>query len=130
MGMNFSNLVIPQQFGYQDNIPKTLNFNTNFEIEIPGYDGYFYNFYENCVYSSNKGQNRFLPGRMRIKTYTEPEDKKSNAGEEYVIILRSVDNCRKKTYLRDIRNEIYKMIFNLNQYNYNNKIILPGIVYY
>lgn len=122
MGMNFSRLVIPPQ--YSNNLSvKQININTNFEIEIPGYNGYYYNFKENCVYSSKKGT-KFYSKRNRMKIYSDKN------GEKFVQLLRSTDNYRGKVYLSDIRDKIYKLIQNNNSvYNGLNPIILPGIIY-
>lgn len=122
MGMNFSNLVVPPQYTNSLNV-KQININRNYEIEIPGYDGYYYNIQENCVYTSKKGT-KFHCGRKRLKIYSDKR------GNRFVQILRSRDNYRGNVYLEDIRTKVYHLILNNNLlYNPEYPIVFPGIIY-
>ena len=123
MGMNFSNLIVPQQYSVNTFVVNQINMNTNFEIEVPGYNGYFYNIQENCVYTSKKGT-PFHKGRKRLKIYSDKE------GNGFVYMLRTRDNYRGKVYLYEIRSMIYQLFLNSNlTYNPYNPIIFPGIIY-
>ncbi len=123
MGMNFSNLIIPQQYSLNDYTVREININTNYEIEVPGYNGYFYNIQENCVYSAKKGT-KFHYGRRKLKIYSDKE------GNRFVQLLRSRDNYRENVYLEAIRNSVYKLLLNNNLvYNPEQNIIFPGIIY-
>lgn len=122
MGMNFSNLIIPPQYSNSSNV-KQININSNYEIEIPGYNGYYYNIQEDCVYTSKKGT-KFHSGRKKMKIYSDKD------GNRFVQLLRSRDNYRGNVYLYDIRNKIYHLILNNNLvYNPANPIVFPGIIY-
>lgn len=122
MGMNFNNLIIPPQYSQQSLAVNQIHMNTNFEVEIPGYNGYYYNIQENKVYTSKKGY-QLHRGRKYLKIYSDKD------GNKFVYLLRSSDNYRGKVYLYDIRNKVYKLITNNLGYNPYNPVIFPGLIY-
>lgn len=123
MGMNFNNLVVPEQYRSNSININQINVNTNFEVEIPGYDGYYYNTREDCVYTSKKGK-PFYKFRRALKIYSDKE------GERFVYLLRTRDNYRGKVYLYEIRHLVYKLFVDNNiGYSPYHPVAFPGIIF-
>lgn len=110
------------------NTTRVLNINARYEFEVPGHAGYFYDFADNCVYSTKVGE-KFLPKRKKLKIYTTPKDDKKRPDEEFVMILTTKTNCRERCFLSDIRSEIYKEVMSPMVRLGPNPITIPGIIY-